>query len=75
MKILALRVKQVGRFSEPVAVEGFANGVTVFTGDNETGKSTLFTALQTAFAMPYNCLLYTSQSPRDRTRSRMPSSA
>ena len=24
---------------------------------------------------PYRCLLYTSPSPRDRTRSRMPSSA
>ena len=24
---------------------------------------------------PYACLLYTSPSPRDRTRSRMPSSA
>ena len=27
------------------------------------------------FAMCYSCLLYTSPSPRDRTRSRMPSSA
>ena len=26
-------------------------------------------------ALPNNCLLYTSPSPRDRTRSRMPSSA
>eukprot|EP00657_Telonema_sp_P-1_P002197 TRINITY_DN15196_c0_g1_i2.p1 TRINITY_DN15196_c0_g1~~TRINITY_DN15196_c0_g1_i2.p1 ORF type:complete len:123 (+),score=27.41 TRINITY_DN15196_c0_g1_i2:142-510(+) len=26
-------------------------------------------------ALHYNCLLYTSPSPRDRTRSRMPSSA
>ena len=26
-------------------------------------------------AMSYTCLLYTSPSPRDRTRSRMPSSA
>ena len=25
--------------------------------------------------LPYSCLLYTSPSPRDRTRSRMPSSA
>ena len=25
--------------------------------------------------LPKNCLLYTSPSPRDRTRSRMPSSA
>ena len=27
------------------------------------------------FAWSYHCLLYTSPSPRDRTRSRMPSSA
>ena len=27
------------------------------------------------FKQAYNCLLYTSPSPRDRTRSRMPSSA
>ena len=27
------------------------------------------------YALPYTCLLYTSPSPRDRTRSRMPSSA
>ena len=28
-----------------------------------------------AINQAYNCLLYTSPSPRDRTRSRMPSSA
>ena len=28
-----------------------------------------------AAARKYHCLLYTSPSPRDRTRSRMPSSA
>ena len=28
-----------------------------------------------AFDMSQDCLLYTSPSPRDRTRSRMPSSA
>ena len=28
-----------------------------------------------AWGLPYICLLYTSPSPRDRTRSRMPSSA
>ena len=31
--------------------------------------------LQPAWAAGYTCLLYTSPSPRDRTRSRMPSSA
>ena len=32
-------------------------------------------ALQPSFAIRVPCLLYTSPSPRDRTRSRMPSSA
>ena len=30
---------------------------------------------ETHYALYCNCLLYTSPSPRDRTRSRMPSSA
>ena len=32
-------------------------------------------AIVPIFGKTYNCLLYTSPSPRDRTRSRMPSSA
>ena len=38
----------------------------------------LYTTLKAhgrAVGMPSDCLLYTSPSPRDRTRSRMPSSA
>ena len=31
--------------------------------------------LYEAYSQLHNCLLYTSPSPRDRTRSRMPSSA
>ena len=34
-----------------------------------------FAASSFAFAESIDCLLYTSPSPRDRTRSRMPSSA
>jgi len=30
---------------------------------------------RTSASLVYDCLLYTSPSPRDRTRSRMPSSA
>ena len=42
-----------------------------------TLTTTVFTATanQTTFSVSYTCLLYTSPSPRDRTRSRMPSSA
>ena len=31
--------------------------------------------IETMMDLSHNCLLYTSPSPRDRTRSRMPSSA
>ena len=40
-------------------------------GARESG----FGAALLASKKGYNCLLYTSPSPRDRTRSRMPSSA
>ena len=44
----------------------------VFSIQNEKAKSTYQIAFNKDF---YCCLLYTSPSPRDRTRSRMPSSA
>ena len=52
-------------------------------GEEAATKSTLPDAVKTAFGADPNkldtdgdgCLLYTSPSPRDRTRSRMPSSA
>ena len=41
----------------------------LFAGPAGIGKTT------SALALARDCLLYTSPSPRDRTRSRMPSSA
>ena len=64
--------------------------IVVFAGPNGSGKSTITDLLRPPM-LPYvnadeiqrvldcdnmeACLLYTSPSPRDRTRSRMPSSA
>ena len=46
------------------------------TKGDETGDGDYTYPLASDFATPNNgCLLYTSPSPRDRTRSRMPSSA
>ena len=43
------------------------------TNANSPNKDKLF--IGSVDAQDYICLLYTSPSPRDRTRSRMPSSA
>ena len=47
---------------------GMFGGQTLLGGERNTKKIE-------GFALGNSCLLYTSPSPRDRTRSRMPSSA
>jgi len=49
MKILAVRVSEVGCFSKPVALEGLSEGLNILSGANEAGKSTILAALRMAF--------------------------
>lgn len=53
MKILAVRLAEVGCFSAPVALEGLSGGLNVLTGVNEAGKSTFLAALRLAFEREY----------------------
>ncbi|MBS0242918.1 MAG: AAA family ATPase, partial [Proteobacteria bacterium] len=46
MKILAIRVAECGKFTEPVALDGLSGGLDFLAGPNETGKSTLMKALE-----------------------------
>ena len=43
--------------------------------DEESGISMTFDSYDNVYITGYTCLLYTSPSPRDRQKSRMPSSA
>ena len=50
-------------------------GDVIVEGENLYGDGVNVAARLEALSQPNGCLLYTSPSPRDRTRSRMPSSA
>ena len=61
--------------------EGIGLGVTATVAADGTGTASYgqvnesFTGIENLTGTDNDCLLYTSPSPRDRTRSRMPSSA
>jgi len=48
VKIRAIRLKEVGRFREPIALEGLTGGLDVLAGPNELGKSTILKAVHLA---------------------------
>ena len=58
---------------DDVFLEIAPNTIVGLIGPNGAGKTTIFNSIS-GLVSP-TCLLYTSPSPRDRTRSRMPSSA
>lgn len=53
MKIRAIRLKEVGRFSAPVSLEGLSGGLDVLAGPNEFGKSTILKAVRQALFSPH----------------------
>ena len=63
MKISAIRLKEVGRFREPVALEGLSGGLDVLAGPNELGKSTILKAVKLALFEKH-----TSKQARNSTR-------
>ena len=60
---------------QPFFADTNAGGIGVAHNGNLTNSISLRNKLVEDGAIFYTCLLYTSPSPRDRTRSRMPSSA
>lgn len=53
MKLRAITMKDVRRFTDPMRVEGIDDGVNVLSAPNEFGKSTLFDALRALFFTPH----------------------
>ena len=54
MRIRAIRLRELGCFSDPIALEGLSGGLDVLAGPNELGKSTILTALRTLFTVRHS---------------------
>lgn len=49
MKLLRLKAEQLRQFRDPVEIKDLEPGINLFTGPNESGKSTLVRAIRAAF--------------------------
>lgn len=49
MKLTRIRLEQFRRFRQPLEIGGLDEGINLFTGPNETGKSTIVAAIRAAF--------------------------
>lgn len=49
MKLTRLQLANLKQFSDPLTVSELADGINLFVGDNETGKSTIVDAIRAAF--------------------------
>ncbi|MCL4676306.1 MAG: AAA family ATPase, partial [Pararhodobacter sp.] len=52
MKLRSITLSDVRQFSRPVTVAGIGDGLNVLSAGNESGKSTLFDAIQAVFFIP-----------------------
>ncbi len=64
MKIRAIRLKDVGMFREPVAIEGLSGRVDVLAGPNELGKSTIYRAIEAGFLQKHTTTSFGGIRPR-----------
>ncbi|WP_322994725.1 AAA family ATPase [Castellaniella sp.] len=49
MKLQSIRIEQLRQFHDPLEINGLVPGINLFTGPNESGKSTLVQAIRAAF--------------------------
>ena len=80
MVAMDLNGDQVSGLGDGLNVESVPSGQTIFLLLNQSEAvagelANVKIAEAIRYALDYDCLLYTSPSPRDRQKSRMPSSA
>lgn len=63
MKLREITLNDVRQFTSPVKVTGFQDGLNVLAAPNESGKSTIFDAIQALFFIPHRSRLIAPLKP------------
>lgn len=69
MKITSLRVENVRQFRQPIKIDGLKDGINLFCGPNESGKSTLVRAIRAAFLERHNASTVKDLLPIDEQQA------
>lgn len=70
MKIHRIALEEFRRFRQPVVIDGLDDGINLFVGPNEAGKSTVAAALRAAFLERYRTSSVTDLAPWDMPQAR-----
>lgn len=69
MKVSSLRLENVRQFKQPLEIKDLKDGINLFCGPNESGKSTLVRALRAAFLERYRARTVTDLLPFDEQQA------
>jgi len=70
MKISRIALEEFRKFRQPVALDGLQDGLNLFVGPNEAGKSTVAAAIRAAFLERYSTSKVADLAPRGESGAR-----
>jgi len=70
MKISRIALKEFRKFRQPLSLDGLQDGLNLFVGPNEAGKSTVAAAIRAAFLERYSTSKVADLAPRGESGAR-----
>lgn len=70
MKLTRIALEEFRKFRQPLALDGLQDGLNLFVGPNEAGKSTVAAAIRAAFLERYSTRTVSDLAPRGESGAR-----
>ena len=70
MKLTRIALEEFRKFRQPLVLDGLQDGLNLFVGPNEAGKSTVAAAIRAAFLERYSTRTVSDLAPRGERDAR-----